>query len=167
MHCGGRVVALLRQLHCLASCPLLRFSSASRRTLFRVRRIRPHRHTLRLVSPRHQIVRTIRPHRTAALASEAEAGGEEEAETEERRHHHRVRSWIREEYCMQLGRSHLCRLLRETKVILSSVVLFLAVPPPRCPQKTGVYIVSVLILTLLPPYAVALPQLGQSSYSCP
>jgi len=103
MHCGGRVVALLRQLHCLASCPLLRFSSASRRTLFRVRRIRPHRHTLRLVSPRHQIVRTIRPHRTAALASEAEAGGEEEAETEERRHHHRVRSWIREEYCMQLG----------------------------------------------------------------
>jgi len=43
MLCGGRALALLRQLHCLASCPLLRFSRASRRTPFRVRRIRSHR----------------------------------------------------------------------------------------------------------------------------
>jgi regulator of nonsense transcripts 3 len=49
--------------------------------------------------------RGIRPHRTAALASEAEAGGgeEEEAETEVRHHPHRVRSWIHEEYCVLLG----------------------------------------------------------------
>jgi regulator of nonsense transcripts 3 len=35
MRCSGRAVALLQQVHSLASCPLLRFSSASRRSPLR------------------------------------------------------------------------------------------------------------------------------------
>ena len=67
----------------------------------------------------------------------------------------------------RLKGSHLRRLVWETKVILSLVALFLAIPPTaEMSQETGVYIISVLILALSPPSAVALPQLGQSSDSC-
>lgn len=88
----GRVVALFQQLRNLASCPLLRFSSATRRTPLRVHRIRPHQRMLRPVPSRHRIS-AIPPPLTVAPADEAEE--EEEAETEEE---HRLRARIHEEH---------------------------------------------------------------------
>ena len=92
------VAAPLQRLHNLASCLLLRFSSARRNIPLRVHRIRPHRQTLLPVLPLHRIPTIPRP-RAAAPASEAEAeeeADEEEAETEEV-HHRLLRTRIREE----------------------------------------------------------------------
>jgi hypothetical protein len=87
---SGRVVALFQQLHNLASCPLLRFSSAMRSTLLRVHHIRPHQQTLHPVPPLHRMP-TIRLPRAAAPANGAEE--EEEADTEEE---HSLRTPVRE-----------------------------------------------------------------------
>jgi hypothetical protein len=89
---SGQVVALFQLLRNLASCPLLRFSSAMRRTPLRVHRIRPHQRMLRPVPPRHRIP-AILPPLTVALADEAEE--EEEAETEEE---HRPHARIHKEH---------------------------------------------------------------------
>jgi len=98
-----RVVAvLLQQLHSLASCLLLRFSSARRNIPLRVHRIRPHQQTLLPAPPLHRIQL-----RAAAPVSEAEEGEEEEeeeAETEEE-HHRPLRTRIREE---SKAYSHTC-----------------------------------------------------------
>lgn len=116
-----RVVgALSQQLHSLASCLLLRFSSARRSIPLRVHRIRPHRQTLLPAPPLHRIP-TIRRPRAEAPASEAgegEEAEEEEAQAEEEHHRLLLRTRIREEsiqsyfvlYCTPSWGRHLCRL---------------------------------------------------------
>ena len=91
------VAAPLQQLHSLASCLLLRFSSARPNIPLRVHRIRPHRQTLP-VPPLHRIPTILRPRAEAppSEAGEGEEAEEEEAETEEE-HHRLLRTRIREE----------------------------------------------------------------------
>jgi hypothetical protein len=92
------VAAVLQLLHNLASCLLLRFSSARRNIPLRVHRISPHRQML-LPDPSLYQIPTIPCPQAAAPASEEEEEDEEdeeEAETEEV-HHRLLRPRIREE----------------------------------------------------------------------
>jgi hypothetical protein len=90
--------AALQQLHSLACCLPVRFSSARRNTTLPVHLIRTRRQTLLPVRRPQPIPAIPRPRAAVAPVNEAEEGDEEEeeAETEEVHHRQLLRPRIRE-----------------------------------------------------------------------